>query len=169
MDFIIKATKEIENLHDKIGPNKEIVETYIIHQLQLQSKWAKYHRNMNKELKKFYIKNKNTLCLYAPLNGEPQEYDTQLNKCSYSLFKKIKKIEKLLSNGLSKRLKRKMQKSCWWEIIWQCFQYLWRFWEIIWQWWLVIWHCGVTSVNTKCYAMTKRDNFAIKKFICRVC
>ena len=40
--FVEKSPKEVEKLCRKAGPSKEIEERYIIQQLQLQSKQAKY-------------------------------------------------------------------------------------------------------------------------------
>ena len=53
-----KSKQEIINLYHEVQPSKETSERYIIQQLQLQSKEAKYHRSMNKVLKikiQYYI------------------------------------------------------------------------------------------------------------------
>ena len=77
--FDEKSKEEIKSLYRKVGPSKETVERYIIQ--QLQSKRAKYHRSMNKVLKKFYVKHKDTLIhYYTDLKVKPQEYYIQLNQ-----------------------------------------------------------------------------------------
>ena len=55
---------------------KEIVQQYILQQLQLQSKGAKYHRSMNKELRKFYIKQ--YIIFLSDWKGEPEEYNIKI-------------------------------------------------------------------------------------------
>ena len=53
--FDEKSKAEIKSLYHKVGSSKDTIERYIIQ--QLQSKRAKYHRSMNKVLKKNFMGN----------------------------------------------------------------------------------------------------------------
>ena len=91
-------------MYRKAGSNKEIVERYIIQQLLLQSS-RKYRRNANKEFKKFYIKNQNTLvCIYTDLKDETKGYDTQLNQLLIQFVEKNKTDLKVVVGWIIKEI-----------------------------------------------------------------
>ena len=67
--------KKTENLYCTIGPNEE-------------TEQIQYLTNMDKELTKLYLKNKNALLYFYTDKGEPEGYDIKLNNVSTESWKK---------------------------------------------------------------------------------
>ena len=78
---------------------------------QLQSKETKYHTSINKELKKFYIKNNNTLYFHSDLKGDRRVWYT-INKLSTELVAKDKTYLIVAIEWIVKDGKRRCKTSC---------------------------------------------------------